>query len=99
MTKKDNHPDDSHRTAYILKRAAFSFLLVNTLYWCSIQLLQTYCAPSGFKGFLTSFWTSQHPMCRVIGTIHTSMDQMMLTWPGMAIGAMSFYVAGMIPLS
>lgn len=79
-------------------KVILSYLLVNTMYWMSIQALHTYCAPSGFTGFLTSMWTSQHPMCRFVGSIHTSMDQIMLTWPGIAIGAVSMYITGLVPL-
>ena len=101
MNNNAPHLEDAspQKKTSIIKKTIFTFLMVNTVYWCSIQLLYTYCAPSGLKGFFTSLWTSQHPACRLVGTIHSSMDQMMFQWPGLLVGAVSFYIAGMLPLS
>ena len=101
MTENNKAPQKESllKKGALLKKVVFSFLLVNTLYWSSIQLLHTYCAPSGFNGFITALWTSQHPMCRLFGSIHTNMDQMMLTWPGIVIGAGSLYLPDLVGLT
>ena len=79
-------------------KVALSFLVVNAIYWSTIQALHAYCAPPGFRGFITSLWAGQHPMCRIVGSVYTSVDQLMLTWPGIAIGAITLYFTGMLPM-
>ena len=58
-----------------MRTTAISFLFaisIGTVSWASTQIYATYCVPSGFQGWLTSFITSNSSPCQGLLTLITN---------------------------
>lgn len=41
----------------------FMPLAFSSLHWCSAQIYMQFCAPSGFRGYIVSFFNVANPLC------------------------------------
>jgi hypothetical protein len=60
-----------------MRTTALSFLFalsIGTVSWGSTQIYATYCVPSGFQGWLTSFITSNSSPCQGLLTLITNSN-------------------------
>jgi hypothetical protein len=76
-----------------MRTTLLSFLFaisVGTVSWASTQLYATYCVPSGFQGWISSFITSNSSPCQGLLTLITNSNTLYGTMAaGVFIGIFS----------